>query len=159
MPDPNHPIRLSPNFWLHELIVSQKATRLGIKNYPGPDELVNLGLLAESLEQVRAELGHVPVIVSSAFRSRRVNALSDGSRNSAHIQGLAADFTVPDFGTPLAICRRLARAENIQFDQLIFEGTWVHFARAAVGAKPRRQVLTAHFRKGQKTTYTPGLPL
>ena len=42
--------------------------------------------------------------------------------------------------------------------QVIFEGTWVHVGLAPRGTKPRRQVLTAVFRPGKRTTYQQGLP-
>jgi hypothetical protein len=52
--------------------------------------------------------------------------------------------------------RRLVESP-LQFDQLIFEGTWVHYAIARTNEKPRRQVLTAVFEQGKKTRYLQGL--
>ena len=44
-------MRLSQNFWLNELTKSSTADRLGIKNEPGIEEIVNLTVLTQlSLE-------------------------------------------------------------------------------------------------------------
>jgi len=43
------------------------------------------------------------------------------------------------------------------FDQLIYEGSWVHVGLAEVGAPMRNQVLTAVFAKGVPTQYRAGL--
>lgn len=145
--------RLTKNFNLSEFVVSQTAIRKGIKNEPNASDLANIrNHLAPGLQKVRDLLGF-PMVISSAFRSPMVNAAVGGSRTSQHMVGLAADFTAPQFGTPLEICRAIVKA-GIDFDQLIFEGTWVHIS---FNAKPRRSVLTAHFDHGG-VRYTPGLP-
>jgi hypothetical protein len=68
------------------------------------------------------------------------------------VAGYAADFISPTFGEPIKIVKALA-ATNVQFDQLIQEGTWVHVSFAPA---MRRQVLTAHFVDG-KVTYEEGI--
>lgn len=157
---PDNRRKLTPNFWLHELTVSQQAERFGLDNTPGPAVLPNLLRTATALETVRAALGHGRILVSRAFSSPAVNAKVGGVKESAHLLGLAADFTAPDYGTPLEACYaiRLIPVETLPFDQLIFEGSWVHLGLAIEGRHPRREVLTAHFRKGSKPTYTHGLP-
>jgi hypothetical protein len=112
----------------------------------------NLRNLAALLEKVRALLGSRPVLVSSGYRSPGVNAAVGGARDSLHLQGLAADFTCPSFGAPRAICLKIADSD-LQFDQLICEGTWVHIGLAPAGCAPRGQILTAHFDNGH-VTYT-----
>lgn len=148
--------RLSPNFSLAELTVSQAATRAGLRNVPVGSALANLTRLARTLEQVRSLLFNAPILVSSGFRSPAVNNLVGGSFKSAHMQGLAADFVAPKYGRPRDVAEAI-RDSAIQFDQLIFEGTWVHLAIADVAAVPRRQVLTAVFRGGMPTQYLQGL--
>jgi uncharacterized protein YcbK (DUF882 family) len=96
------------------------ATRLGLENTPNDAELANLYLLALTLEGVRKVMGHQPIIITSGFRSRRVNAAVGGSPHSAHCQGLAADFVCPAFGTPLQVCQAIAES-FVSFDQLIHE--------------------------------------
>lgn len=145
-------VRLSPSFWLSELTASQTATRRQIDNTPPPVVLSNLrGVLAPGLQRIRDLLG-VPVLVSSGYRSPSLNAAVGGSRTSQHVLGFAADFTAPEFGSP----RRVAEAivGRVGYDQLIFEGTWVHVS--FVPAAARAEVLTAHF-VGGSVTYSRGL--
>jgi len=148
--------RLSPNFSLAELTISQAATRAGLRNVPVGTAITNLFRLARTLEQVRSLLFNAPILVSSGYRSPAVNNLVGGSRTSAHMRGLAADFVAPEYGRPIDIANAI-RNSSIVFDQLIYEGTWVHLAIADTAATPRREVLTAVFRGGMPTQYLPGL--
>ena len=147
---------LSPHFSLVELTASQTAERAGIKNIPGGAALENLRRLALVLEDVRTCLGDSAMLVSSGYRSPTVNNLVGGALTSAHKDGRAADFVAPRFGGPRQICQRIVDA-GIVFDQLIYEGTWVHLGIAKVGEPPRNYVLTAVFRPGQATQYLQGL--
>lgn len=149
-------MQLTDHFSLAEMTKSETASKLKIDNTAPAPIVENLTRTAQLLEQVRALLGGSPILISSGYRSPALNRAVGGATNSAHGQGLAADFTCAGAGTPLAICRRIA-ASSIQFQQLIFEGTWVHIAAPLAGAKARREVLTAHFGKGA-VHYTTGLP-
>ena len=143
---------LTADFHLSEFLHSDKAVRLGLDNTPDANVLGAIrNFLAPGMQEVRNLLG-VPINVSSGYRSPQVNAAVGGARNSQHLQGLAADFTAPSFGSPIQIARAIA-ASNIQFDQLIQEGTWVH---VSFSANPRRSVLTAKFTNGV-ASYLPGL--
>ena len=84
------------------------------------------------MEKVRTILGNHPITVNSAFRSEAVNEAVGGVPDSAHRLAYACDFTCPAFGTPLMIAERLDTAQRngaIDFDQLIYEVTWVHISR------------------------------
>ncbi|MEN9866232.1 MAG: hypothetical protein RL748_1822 [Pseudomonadota bacterium] len=144
-------MNLSPHFTLEELTFSDTAVRKGINNTPGDAVLENLKRIAQTLEEVRALVGG-PIRVSSGYRSPELNKAIGGSGKSAHVEGLAADITVSS-KTPkeLAI---MIRDSNIKYDQLIYEGTWVHIGLAS-GAL-RQQDLTAHFGSGP-TTYSNGI--
>jgi hypothetical protein len=144
-------MNLSEHFSLEELVASQLAARLRFDNRPAPDVLANLRRVAAVLEQIRALVGG-PVQVSSGYRSPAVNAALGGAKSSAHLQGLAADINVP--GLAPRVLAKLIRDSDIQFDQLIYEGTWVHIGLSA-GA-PRREVLTATFAPGG-VVYSQGL--
>ncbi|MBL8425250.1 MAG: DUF882 domain-containing protein [Candidatus Accumulibacter phosphatis] len=147
------PRNLSEHFTLEELVASQTAARKGIDNTPGVTAMRNLKSLADVLEEVRVLLGGVSIIVSSGYRSPALNAAVGGSEKSAHMQGLAADFTAPKFGTVLQTARKIA-ASGIAYDQLIHEyGSWVHIGLTAPGVKPRRQNLSIF----QGTGYLPGI--
>lgn len=147
-------MNLTPHFTLEELVHSSEAVRRGLKNDPPPEVLPRLGRLAQLLERVRMVLG-VPVVVSSGYRSPAVNRAVGGSSKSAHMEGRASDFIAPGFGTPQEVAKHI-RDSGIAFDQLIYEGTWVHIAIPPDGETPRMQVLTAQF-NGGPATYIEGI--
>ena len=140
---------LTEHFTLDELTVTSHRE---IDNAPQPETVDKLRATARGLEHVRLVLG-VPVIVTSGYRCPELNDLVGGSANSQHMRGEAADFVAPRFGPPLVVCRAIA-ASDIRFDQLIWEGTWVHVSFVE-DRKPRGQVLT--WVKGQG--YSAGLPV
>lgn len=144
-------MNISPNFTLDELTHSDIALRKGIDNTANAEIIANLTELALTLEKVRDLLG-VPMHINSAYRGPKVNAAVGGSSTSAHMTGQAADFTAPAFGTPQEIAIEIA-ASDIEFDQLIFEGAWVHIG---IRGDMRRQIMTAHF-DGGKASYTQGI--
>ena len=88
--------QLTEHFSLEEFTDSQTAARHGIHNVPleGSRPRENLTRIADTMEKVRDILGH-PVLISSGYRSTKVNGMVGGSKSSAHIHGLAADFTSP----------------------------------------------------------------
>ncbi|VFR32617.1 Phage protein [plant metagenome] len=137
---------------MDELTRSDTASARGIDNTPGPAHLANLQRLAETLEQVRALLGH-PMLISSGYRSPALNrAIPNSSSTSDHSNGLAADFTSPRFGTVRKICEAII-ASGIKFDQLIYEQgstKWVHIG---IGPRMRREVLSW----SPARRYVPGL--
>lgn len=149
-------MNLSQHFTLSELIVSQEAARRGIDNTPPFEIIDNLRRTAEALEEVRALLGGVPVVVSSGYRCPALNAVVPGSaKRSAHVLGLAADFTASRFGSPLEICTKIA-ASGIKYDQLIHEyGQWVHFGLSE--GPMRQEELTVHANKYGEKVWRVGL--
>lgn len=145
--------RLSPHFSLAEMTVSATGSRLGLSNLPGPRELATLTRTAERMEEVRALLGNLPILVSSGYRSPAVNHAVGGSSSSAHMTGHAVDFICPAFGSPAKVAAHLAR-NLTAFDQIIEEfGDWVHIG---FGPGQRRQLLTARRIRG-RTRYTAGI--
>lgn len=142
-------MNLSENFTLEELTFSQTAVRNGINNNPSQAVRNNLRVLADNLEKIRTFLGH-PLRISSAFRCMELNRKIGGSVNSAHMDGLAADFTCEKFGKPIDVVKALHKS-GIKVDQVIEEGTWVH---VSFDPKMRQQFLTATFING-KPSYKP----
>lgn len=132
-------MNLSEHFTLDELVHSQAAARRGIDNRPTDAALANMrNVLCPGLEQVRELLGK-PILISSGYRSPRLNTAVGGYAKSQHMEGLAADFTCPGFGSPLAVAHAI-RNSGIEFDQLLYEfDSWVHISFAK---HPRLQVLT-----------------
>jgi hypothetical protein len=143
---------LSDHFSLDEFTASQEATRHGINNKPIDKVVENLRMLAALLEQVRELLGGGAIRISSGYRSLALNRHIGSSDSSAHVRGWAADFTCPSFGKPIAVAKKIAES-NLKFDQLIYEGTWIHIS---CDPQNRRQLLTARFKDGH-TYYTTGI--
>lgn len=139
-------MNLTPHFTLEEMIFSPEALRKGLDNTPSQIITDNLKMTAFNMEKVRELLGN-PIHVTSGFRSPAVNVSVGGTLKSAHCQGYAVDFVCPTFGTPLEICRAIMKSD-IKYDQLIFEGTWVHIAFTPTN---RRQNLKAIFSNGKAT--------
>jgi hypothetical protein len=133
---------LTEHFALEEFTDSQTAARMGIPNVPKGQDLENVRRTAEVMEKVRALLGDLPILISSGYRAPKVNAAVGGASNSAHVYGLAADFTCPGFGTPKEICKKLEpHMRDLGIDQLIHEyKTWVHLG--LTHGDPRHMALT-----------------
>ena len=155
-------MQLTEHFSLEEMTTSATATRQGLSNVPGADELENIRYTAGRMEVVRDLLG-VPIIVLSCFRAEAVNKAVGGSPTSAHRYGLACDFRAPKYGDVRVICRKLQDAKLrglIDFDQLICEfpdtGGWVHIGFRRSTAANRGQVLTARKENG-RTNYVSGV--
>lgn len=143
-------MKLSEHFDLSEAIASDTAERLGLDNTPSDTVLQNMKKAAVGLELVRSLL-LVPISISSWYRSLLLNRAIGSSDTSAHRQGWAIDFKAPAFGTPKDICEAIVKSD-IKFDQLIFEGSWVHISFDPL---MKGQKLTAIFQKGKKTKYVP----
>lgn len=133
---------LTQHFTLEELTHSEVALRRGLNNTPGPAQRANLERLAEDLLEPVRWLLRVPVKINSGYRSDIVNAAVGGARNSAHMDGRAADM-VP-VGMDLREAFDIIRGSALPFDQIILEcGAWIHLAIAKDGQGPRRQALLA----------------
>jgi hypothetical protein len=140
-------LKLTPHFTLEEFTVTSKP----LDNTPSKEMIEVLRTTAFYMERVRELLGNVAIKVNSAYRSQAVNKAVGGSKTSAHTLGYAVDFTA--YGhTPLTIANTLAKSD-LKFDQLIYEGTWVHIS---FDPKMRREILTAKFKNG-KATYLKGI--
>lgn len=140
-------MKLTPHFTLEEFTVTSKP----LDNTPSKEMVEVLRTTAFYMERVRELLGNVAIKVNSAYRSQAVNKAVGGSKASAHTLGYAVDFTA--YGhTPLTIANTLAKSD-LKFDQLIYEGTWVHIS---FDPKMRREILTAKFKNG-KATYLKGI--
>lgn len=146
-------MQLTPHFSLEELTATAHR---GIDNTPTPQARMRLQHTAEGLELIRAKvLGGQSIHVNSGYRSDALNEAVGGVKHSAHRDGDAGDWICPTFGTPYEICVAIVKhnhenpADQIEFDQLIQEGTWVHTSFAPAN---RRQVLTK-----SGSGYKPGL--
>ena len=132
---------------------SRTAMAKGIDNTPSHEIMQNVMHCAGEMERVRELLNNHSIHVDSWYRCFDLNRAVGGSSKSAHTQGWAVDFVCPSFGTPREVCLKLA-STNLEFDQLICEGRWVHLSFALA---LRRQVLTALFKLGKPVTYVEGI--
>jgi hypothetical protein len=130
------------HFSLDEFIASDLAARSRINNTL-PPELTSNALAALSLlEKIRDYLsklsGHdVPMSITSGYRCLELNTLLKSKASSDHVQGLAADFRAPSFGTPINVCRALGPQVGVlDIGQLINEfpgpNGWVHVSTKSV---------------------------
>jgi hypothetical protein len=142
-------MRLTKNFTLNELTRSQTATRKGIDNTPGQDEMKNLIDLAQNVLQPLRDCVNESVFVNSGFRCKELNEAIGGSQTSQHIEGQAADIVVSGM-SPKDVFNFIIN-NGIPFDQMIYEfGQWVHVSFRNKGN--RFQKLEAYKQNG-KTFY------
>jgi hypothetical protein len=137
---------LSKSFTLNELTKSQEATRLGINNTPGEEQIQNLKILCENILQPIRDFYGMPVSVSSGYRSTALCEAIGSSSKSQHTKGQAADFEIFNIAN-----KDLADwiVQNLDYDQCILEfwnendpnSGWVHCSYSINGN--RKQYLKA----------------
>ena len=133
-------MQLTENFSLAQLTASETAARESIDNLPPAKVIANLQRLAAGLEEVQRLLG-APLNISSGYRCPELNRAVGGSATSQHALGMAADFTCPRFGAPMAVAAAV-QASGIAFDQCILEfNRWVHIS---FSPSPRGRVLSIY---------------
>jgi zinc D-Ala-D-Ala carboxypeptidase len=138
-------MQLSTHYTLADLTASQTAARRRISNQPPEMMVRKLRVIAWAiLEPVSAHFG-VRAVVSSGYRSPKVNAIIGGSSSSQHMQCEAVDLKVPGVSN-LKVAQWIR--DNLLFDQLILEpvdapdmaARWVHVSLNLDGPN-RRQIL------------------
>jgi len=152
---------LSPHFALSEILFSPTAVRDHIANDPDPavnDEQHLARLCNDLLEPVRNEFDALHV--NSGLRRPLLNAHIAGSASvSAHMFGWAADVVPIRNGVTLKAIVDWVIASNLRYDQVIYEGTWVHLALFAPnGTAQRKQALMMFPDASGKPQYSPYLP-
>ena len=124
-------MRLSKDFTLQELTVSNTAVKHGISNIPDQDQITNLILLCQFILQPIKEHFNKPVIINSGYRSPELCLLVNSTVTSQHTKGQAADFEINGVSN-----KELADwiVANLDYDQCILEfwnkeepnSGWVH---------------------------------
>lgn len=107
-----------------EFFKSDAAEKHQVSNIPDDAQLSQVlgnikALVDNILDPLRARMGR-PVIITSGYRSRRVNELVGGSKTSQHLTGKAADIHVQGY-TPRQMDMVFRSIQMYyDFDQLIF---------------------------------------
>ena len=136
--------QLSKNFTLEEFTRSATAQRLNIDNTPKPIHIDNMRHLCNNLlEPLRKVFG--PIIITSGFRSPRLNAAVGGTLLSQHIKGEAADISIVSARQGQKMLEWIR--DNLLFDQLILEHSttgsslWLHVSLKKDKKENRKEVL------------------
>jgi hypothetical protein len=131
-------MNLTEHFTLEELTTTDHRE---FDNTPNETERANLVRLAGLLELVKVALGGKPIMVNSAFRSKKVNDAVGSKDTSQHRIGCAADIRVPGV-TPDQVVKAVIAAK-LPFDQIIREfDRWTHISIPNdPKGKPRGQTL------------------
>jgi hypothetical protein len=140
-------MKLSEHLELAEIIRSESAKRNGITNMPTEEHIANLKLLAEHIfEPIRANFRQ-PILISSGYRSKELNAKIGGANSSQHSLGQAIDIDMDGTinGVTNADIFKYIK-EQLPFDQLIWEfgndiqPDWVH---VSYSNRNRKEILKA----------------
>lgn len=114
---------------LYEFTRSGVAIENDLDNTPNAQQTAVLKALCDNiLEPLRLHFG--PIVISSGFRSQKVNRLVGGVPSSQHMKGEAADIVVGDKARATAMFDFIRR--HLDFDQLIWEPVgaanprWLH---------------------------------
>ncbi len=148
--------KISKHISLHEGVYSRTAERLGLKNNPTDDHLLNMIEIAEKVfEPLRIHVGG-PIKINSFYRGPELNKAIGGSSKSQHCHGQAIDIDDTFGHASNAEMYNWIKA-NLDYDQMIWEfGTdqnpnWVHISYVSP-EKNRNRCLKAYKDDG-KTKY------
>ena len=120
-------------FSIQELTASATALREGIDNRPSKCAYHLLHVLVDQLLDPIREAWGEPIVVSSRYRCKQLNALVGGVKNSHHILGCAADIIAGNRADHRKLFRLIVKMQQegrIKFTQLILEGDgrWIHIS-------------------------------
>ena len=127
------------NFTFKELI----KTDTGLDNMPNDMNIIkNLCRLTDFLQMIRNEL-HLPIIVTSGYRSKEVNEAVGCASSSYHVKGLAVDIKCSDMDKLLSVLH----SHLMDIDQLgiYYSNTqqeWYHIGLPEDDKVPRNQIYT-----------------
>ena len=121
------------HFSISELTSSATALREGIDNRPSKCAYHLLHVLVDQLLDPIREAWGEPIVVSSGYRSKELNTLVGGVKNSHHMLGCAADIIAgnrADHRRLFKLIQQMQQEGKIKFTQLILEGDgrWIHIS-------------------------------
>lgn len=97
---------------------------------PMPDFVKeNIKKLVKNLEMIRAAAGGAPMRINSGYRSPAHNVAIGGAKDSFHMKGMAADFTIRGLSIPetVLLIERLIAQGKISKGGLGTYKTFVHY--------------------------------
>ena len=149
--------KISKHVSYKEGVYSRTAERLGLKNDPSDDHLLNMINVAENIfEPLRIHVGG-PIKINSFYRGPQLNKAIGGSAKSQHCHGQAIDIDDTYGHASNAEMFNWIKA-NLDYDQMIWEfGTdenpnWVHVSYVDK-ASNRNRCLKAYKDDNNKTKY------
>ncbi len=146
-------MKLSKNFVLSEIIRSNTAKRLGIKNEPTKKHMEGIQRIITNLVQpMRDSLG--PIRISSGYRNPELNRAIGGSSSSQHCKGEALDLQFWQNGKMMnKLIYEWVLDSGLEFDQMIneFDFAWIHISLKK--NKNRKDVLEAYKDEDGNTKY------
>lgn len=145
---------LSKYLNFEDCYISDTAVRLRIDNQPSDSLLETLKHTANLYDKIVEGFGMVRI--NSFYRSFELNKAIGGSQNSQHCKGEAMDLSAIPPKTNIQLFHYIR--QNLQFDQLIWEGDdakgeprWVHVSIKKSGN--RQQVLRMRKDNSGKNVY------
>ena len=112
-------------FTISELTASATAQRESIDNRPPKCAYHLLHVLVDQLLDPIREAWGEPIVVSSGYRCKELNALVGGVKNSHHLLGCAADIIAGNRDAHrrlFQLIQQMQREGKIRFTQLIWGG-------------------------------------
>lgn len=151
-------MQLTEHFTLEEFTFSSTAKARGIDNTVSSQRVIeNLRNLCEQVLEPLRSYANQPITISSGYRSKALNKVVEGARNSQHMTGEAADIHIPLYDFKDSTGSRLTDIEtarewmqwltdNTDFDQLILETVnrkifWIHVSCKRDRSLNRHQVI------------------
>ena len=147
---------ISEHISYKEGVYSITATRKGIDNTPGDDQLHFMEIIAEKVfEPLRKWVGG-PIKINSFYRCSELNKAIGGSTTSQHCKGQAMDIDDTFHRATNAEMYHWIK-QNLEFDQMIWEfgdddnPDWVHVSY--VSEEENRNRCLKAYREDGKTKY------
>ena len=140
-------------------IYSQTAVRRGIQNLPNDRQKINLKRLHNIVVLPLIDLfGLKNIYFSSCFRTKKLNRVLGGRRDSFHLKGLAFDFEVAGCANTYIFERIKKKISLFNYDRLILENFipgspysgWVHISIAESLQRNRGESFYWNRKKGLK---------
>jgi zinc D-Ala-D-Ala carboxypeptidase len=131
-------VTMTDGFNYNDFVYSDTANKYNIQNVPSPDQIENGKALFENIvKPIRDRFGEIRI--TSAYRNPELNKLVGGVGDSQHMAGQAIDIQTPGISR-YQVAHWII--ENLEYDQLILEPTWLHISYSRV--KNRKENLKEH---------------